>query len=133
MPLFSSLSNRYGLPVSLLSSSSSSSSKRFPLSAAPTAAAIHFLVVFQTQPQPQVHRSGSKFKVRFMSAQYVKLGFANYERAICQESEAGQAMMCYAMPDVLCYSALLTIFPARSSCLIIICCYFLPDFPALHS
>ena len=69
------------------------------------AAPIHFLIVFQTDPQPQVHRSPSKFKVRFMSAQYVKTSScANYERAICQESEAEQAILC-----ILClmYSLLL--------------------------
>ena len=37
-------------------------------------------------------------------------------------------MLCYAVLDVLCYSALLIIFPARSLWLIIICCYQIPDF-----
>ena len=49
-------------PVSLLS-------KRFTLSAA----AIHFLVVFQNRNATAGSRSPSKFKVRFMSAQYVKM------------------------------------------------------------
>ena len=118
MPPVSSLSSRYGLPVSLLSSSllsssssSSSSSKRFTLSAA----AIHFLIVFQIQNAT----AGFPFAAQILSALYERAicqderamhqakyplcakpsSCANYERAICQESEAEQAMLCCA---VLC-------------------------------
>ena len=70
-------------------------SNRFTLAAA----SIHFLVVFHFQNATASLRSPPKFKVRFMSAQYVKLccyvssqvRCANYERAICQESEAEQS------------------------------------------
>ena len=93
--------------------------------------------------QPLVSRSPSKFKVRFMSAQYVKMSIryvkmsllcakpsscANYERAICQESEAEQAMLCYDQCCIFANHTLLIIFPARSLWLIIIYCYQIPRF-----
>ena len=115
----SSLSNRYGLPVSSLL-------KTLHAIRAPPRRRIHFLVVFQNQPTTKSFRSPSKFKVRFMSAQYVKISScANYERAICQEFAKSSPKICCAMPDNL-PDTLLLIFPARSLWLIIIFCYQTP-------
>ena len=69
MPLF----HRYQIGMDCLFCPSQN---RFPLSAISftlSAAAIHFLIVSFFGLQPQVHRSPSKFKVRCMSAQYVKM------------------------------------------------------------
>ena len=88
-------------------------------------APIHFLIVFLFQTTTAGFRSPSKFKVRFMSAQYVKLSLLCVKLSLLTMS-AQYAKSLPDAPDVLCYDIFANHIPACLSCLIIHFCYKIP-------